>query len=51
MQKEKNRRARERVSGVQDLSSRGQLAILNQVVRVELMEKVRFEQRCEESES
>lgn len=29
--------------------SRGKVAMLNQVVRVHLTEKVRFEQRCEES--
>lgn len=32
-------------------SSRGHVVILNQVVRVELTEKVRSEQRCEESKS
>lgn len=43
--KKKNRRAREG-SGTQRPECRGQVAILNQVVTVELIEKV----RCEKSE-
>ena len=48
-EKMKNRRAREG-SGTHRPECRGQVAILNQVVTVELIEKVRCEQRCEKGE-
>lgn len=49
MQKKKKEwKTKVKVSGVQD--PRGQVVISTQVVRVELTEKVRSQQRCEESE-